>query len=107
MAGLLAVVLDQLIHLLELAARQRSRRLAWVGAVGLLLVVAGSLFYPVSRYPRSCMPILSRIASGPFTEQHILNEVLALHLAAAGLSARSADRHERRDPAQRPDPQPD
>ena len=83
MAGLLAIVLDQLIHVLEVAARIRSRRLAWVGAVGLLLAAAGSLYYPVSRYVDvHANPV--RIASGPFTEQHILNEVLAQHLTAAG-----------------------
>ncbi len=40
---LLAVVLDQLVRLLELAARRRSRRLAWVGGGGLLLVFGGGL----------------------------------------------------------------
>ena len=35
LGALLAVVLDQLIHLLETAARQRSRARAWVAVVGL------------------------------------------------------------------------
>jgi osmoprotectant transport system permease protein len=50
---------------------------------GLLLAGAGSLFYPAYRYlDGRANPV--RIASGPFTEQHILNEVLAQHLEAAG-----------------------
>ena len=43
------LVLDQLVHLLELAAQRRSRWLAWAGAGGLLLAVAASLYYPVIR----------------------------------------------------------
>ncbi|HPM84021.1 MAG TPA: ABC transporter permease/substrate-binding protein [Candidatus Anammoximicrobium sp.] len=83
MAGLLAVVLDQLVHLLELAAQQRRPRLAWIGGAGLLLAAMGSLFYPVYRFlDWRAHPV--RIASGPFTEQHVLNEVLAQHLIAAG-----------------------
>jgi osmoprotectant transport system permease protein len=83
LAGALAVLLDQLVHLLELAARQRRFRLAWVGVAGLFLAAAGSLFYPVCRFlDWRAHPV--RIASGPFTEQHILNEALAQHLAAAG-----------------------
>jgi len=83
MAGLLAVVLDQLVHLLELAAQKRRPRLAWIGGAGLLLAAMGSLFYPVYRFlDWRAHPV--RIASGPFTEQHVLNEVLAQHLIAAG-----------------------
>ena len=48
-AALLALILDQLVHLLELAAQRRSRRLAWAGAGGLLLAVAAGLYYPVVR----------------------------------------------------------
>lgn len=82
-AALLAVVMDQLIHLLEVAARRRSRTLAWVGGLGLLLVFAGGLSSPLAR-------LLERdasravVASGPFTEQHILNHVLARQLRQHG-----------------------
>jgi len=79
----LAILLDQLIRLLELATRRRSRRLAWTGAVGLLLVFAGGLYDPVARMlaPASERAV---IATGPFTEQHVLDVVLARHLEAAG-----------------------
>ena len=48
-AALLAVALDQLVHLLELAARRRSQWLARAGAAGLLIVTAGSCYYPIRR----------------------------------------------------------
>lgn len=87
-AALLAIVLDQLIRLLEVAARQRSRPKAWAGAAGLLFLVAGSLYYPVSSaLVRKASPAV--IASAPFTEQHILNEMIALHLTSTGVRADS------------------
>ena len=82
LGALLAVILDQLIHLLETAARRRSRARAWVAAAGLILVVAGSLCYPTLRFLDSRMNS-ARIASGSFTEQHILNELISLHIAQA------------------------
>ena len=48
-AALLAVVMDQLVRLLEVAARRRSRPLAWVGGLGLLLVFGGGLASPLTR----------------------------------------------------------
>ncbi len=47
LAALLAVLLDQLVHLLELAAERHSRRLAWAGVAGLLLTAAVGLYFPV------------------------------------------------------------
>jgi len=84
LAAVLAILLDQLVRLLELAARRRDRRLAWTGAMGLLLVFAGGLYEPVARMlaPASERAV---IATGPFTEQHVLDVVLARHLEAAGL----------------------
>jgi osmoprotectant transport system permease protein len=81
-AALLAVVMDQLVRLLEVAARRRSRELAWAGGLGLLLVFGGGLASPLARlFQRGDRAV---IASGPFTEQHILNEVLARRLRDAG-----------------------
>ncbi len=82
-AALLAVVMDQLVRLLEVAARRRSRPLAWVGGLGLLLVFGGGLAAPVARlFERGNRAV---VASGPFTEQHILNELIARRLRNAGL----------------------
>ncbi|HEX5273497.1 MAG TPA: ABC transporter permease/substrate-binding protein, partial [Gemmataceae bacterium] len=83
-AALLAVLMDQLVRLLEVAARRRSRTLAWVGGLGLLLVFGGGLVSPVAGlFARGNIAV---IASGPFTEQHILNELLARRLRDAGFS---------------------
>jgi osmoprotectant transport system permease protein len=81
LAALLAIVLDQLIRLLEVSARRRSRPLALAGAAGLLLVLAGGLYGPVARL---FAPPALVVANAPFTEQHILSEVLKSNLEAAG-----------------------
>jgi osmoprotectant transport system permease protein len=84
-AALLAVLLDQLIHLLEMAARRRSRGLAWSGAVGLLLVLGGGLYEPIVRFINPAPnPVI--VGSADYTEQHILSEVLKRHLQGAGFT---------------------
>jgi osmoprotectant transport system permease protein len=80
-AAALAVALDQLVRLLEVAARRRSGRLAITACVALFLVVCGGLYGPVLRLFAPPAPV---VASAPFTEQHILSEVLAGKLHAAG-----------------------
>ncbi len=84
-AALLAVVLDQLIRLLEQAARKRSATLAWVGGVGLLLVVLGGLAAPLARLVNP-PPNLAVVGSADYTEQHVLSEVLKGRLEHAGFS---------------------
>ncbi len=81
LAALLAVVMDQLVRLLEVAARRRNGRLAWVASLGLLLVLGGGLYGPAVRLfgPR---PVV--VASAPFTEQHILSEVMKGKLVSTG-----------------------
>lgn len=87
LAALLAVVLDQLVHVLEIAARRRSRALAWVGLGGLLLVLAGGLYPLVGRYFATPRASWAYVGSGPFTEQHVLSEVLRRKLEDAGFRA--------------------
>jgi osmoprotectant transport system permease protein len=82
-AALLAVVMDQLVRLLEVAARRRSRVRAWVGGIGLLLVFGAGLASPLARLFERGQPAV--VASGPFTEQHVLNELLARRLREAGI----------------------
>src|SRR5438067_262340 len=81
--ALLALVMDQLIRLLEVAARRRSRRMAWAGALGLLVVLGGGLYAPAAEFLRSHANRVI-VGSGQFTEQHILSELLATELAEAG-----------------------
>ena len=84
-AALLAVVLDQLVRLLEVAARRHSRRLAWVGATGLLLVLGGGLYAPVARLLAPPInPVV--IGSADYTEQYVLSEVLKGQLQAHNFS---------------------
>jgi osmoprotectant transport system permease protein len=84
-AALLAVLLDQLIHLLEMAARRRSRGLAWTGAVGLLLLLGGGLYEPAAHFIHPPLnPVL--VGSADYTEQHILSEVLKRQLQSAGFT---------------------
>jgi osmoprotectant transport system permease protein len=83
LAALLAIVLDQLIRLLERAARHRDRPRLLAATAGLILVLAGGLYGPAAaRFgPRPQV-----IAGAPFTEQHILSEVLRAKLRAAGFA---------------------
>jgi osmoprotectant transport system permease protein len=81
LAAALAIGMDQLIHLLELAYARRSKQLAWGALVGLGAVVGGGLYSPITRL---FTPPPAVVASGPFTEQHILSEVVREKLQAAG-----------------------
>src|SRR5205807_2131400 len=83
LAAVLAVVMDQLIRLVELGAQRRDRRLAWIGAAGLLLLLGGGLYGPVSKL---FSPPSQYVAGAPFTEQHILSEVMKEKLRSAGLT---------------------
>jgi osmoprotectant transport system permease protein len=83
-AALLAVGMDQLVRLLEVAARRRSRRLALISAAGLLAVLAIGLNGPL----RSLWsPPGAVIASSAFSEQYILSELMKSKLEAAGFRA--------------------
>lgn len=84
-AALLAVTIDQLIHALELATQRRSRSLAVVGGLGLLLVVLGGLYAPVKRFlnPPDNPAV---VGHGPFTEQYILGQLLTERLKRSGFN---------------------
>jgi osmoprotectant transport system permease protein len=80
-AALLAIALDQLIRHLELAARHRSRPRLVAAAAGLVLLLVGGLYgTAAARFA----PRPSVVAGAPFTEQHILSEVLRSRLRSAG-----------------------
>ncbi len=108
-AAALAIVLDQLIRLMEHAARLRSPRLAWAAVTGLLVIVIGGLLPAAARLaPGSAKTGLPEIetstgrgesppslagheltvGSKGFTEQYILAELLSLELEAAGATVR-------------------
>lgn len=79
--ALLAILMDQLVHLLEIALVRRSRRLAWIAAAVFGLSLAGGLYGPIARLFTPPEPV---IASAPFTEQFILSEVMKDRLENAG-----------------------
>jgi osmoprotectant transport system permease protein len=85
LAALLAVLLDQLIRLLEMASRRRRLSLWLIGLVGLAVLVGGSLWRPVVKwlYPPSNLVI---VGSADYTEQHILAEVMRGRLTEAGFT---------------------
>jgi len=85
-AALLALVVDQLLALVEtgVAARKRLRIVA--GAIGLLLVLAAALVPGLSR-PAATYTIGTKT----FTEQYILASLIQDRLRANGLSAARRD----------------
>src|SRR5262249_46607706 len=82
-AAVLAVVLDQLVRLLQIAARRHSAGLFWAGAAGLLLIVAGGLYRPLVR-PIDPPANPAVVGSADYSEQHVLAEVLRGTLQEAG-----------------------
>ena len=103
-AAALAVVLDQLIRLLEVAAARRSRRLAWLAAFGLAVILVAGLAPAITDLRRPGVtagrPTLDKaqiqddravlagqkftVGSKGFTEQYILAELLKRQLESAG-----------------------
>ena len=88
-AASLAIVLDQLIHLAELAIQRRSRVLGWVTGFGLVSIVMIALMplVPITRSARESMPVVLGAAS--FTEQYILAEAFSQRLSQDGLTVSS------------------
>jgi osmoprotectant transport system permease protein len=86
-AAVLALVLDALIRLLQVAATRGSGTVAALAGVGLVAVFAGGLS-PLVLSPRSSpgeTPVV--IGAKDFTEQYILASVVAEQLRAAGFGA--------------------
>ncbi len=90
-AAALALVLDGLIRLMELAAQRRSARVAIAAGAGLLLVVIGGLTPMAISAMRQPAGESIVIASKSFAEQRILAQVLEAACEAQGLYARTLD----------------
>lgn len=80
----LAIILDQLIRLVEIATTRRSRKLVFIAALLLLMVLGGGL-YPVLSHDKTSNGA-SKVVIGakPFTEQYILAELMGRILEDAG-----------------------
>jgi osmoprotectant transport system permease protein len=82
-AALLALVVDQLLALMESGARRRKRLRMALGGLGLAAIVAGALAPGFARPAATYV-----IGSKPFGEQYILSALIEQRLREAGLSAR-------------------
>ena len=85
-AATLAIVLDQLIRLAELAVASRSRAKGWLAAAGLLCVLLATVALQI---PSAKGSVTVVIGAKPFTEQYILAEALTQRLNQVGLSTSS------------------
>lgn len=83
-AALLAIVLDQSIRLLELAAAKRRTSLAVFGS-GLLLGLIAAGFVPWVMKSATTKPAVI-VGAKTFTEQYILADLISQRLAASGFA---------------------
>ena len=81
-AAALAMVLDQLIRLGELAVAGRSRTKGWLAVAGLLFILLATLILQIPTAKGSGVVV---VGAKPFTEQYILAEALTQRLTQAGL----------------------
>jgi osmoprotectant transport system substrate-binding protein/osmoprotectant transport system permease protein len=86
-AAALAVVLDQLIRLLENATRQRSHRSALVAVASLFLLLAVGLAPLLLKAGRGGPSAPVVVGAKTFTEQYLLAELLSRALRQTGLPA--------------------
>ena len=85
-AAVLALVVDQLLALMEHGVRARSRARVLAGGAGLALVVLAALA-PLRAGARATYVV----GTEPFTEQSVLGALIEQRLAAAGLPATRRD----------------
>jgi osmoprotectant transport system permease protein len=85
-AAALALVVDQLLALVETGIRIRSRVRVALGGIGVLALVAATLVPSMAR-PQSTYIVGAKT----FTEQYVLAALMAQRLRAAGLSASSRE----------------
>jgi osmoprotectant transport system permease protein len=85
-AAVLAIVVDQLLALVESGTRNRKRARVAAGGIGLGLVLLGALVPTFSRPGATTI-----IGSKPFGEQYVLAALIQQRLQAAGLAAARRD----------------
>jgi osmoprotectant transport system permease protein len=85
-AALLALVVDQLLALMETGVGKRSRRRVAFGAVGLVCLLAASLLPSLGRQGADYI-----VGSKPFSEQYVLAALMQQRLSDGGLSAGRRD----------------
>jgi osmoprotectant transport system permease protein len=85
-AAALALVVDQLLALVETGIRTRSRVRAAFGGIGVLALLAATLVPSMARSQPATI-----VGAKTFTEQYVLAALMAQRLRAAGLSASSRE----------------
>ena len=85
-AAALALVVDQLLALIETGLRLRSRLRVVLGGLGVAALLAATLLPSMARGPSSYI-----IGAKTFAEQYVLAALIAQRLQAAGLSASSRE----------------
>jgi osmoprotectant transport system permease protein len=81
-AAVLALGVDQLLALIEIGIRRRSRWRVVSGGIGLVALVVATLVPSLARSPSSYI-----VGAKTFAEQYVLSALIAQRLQAAGLSA--------------------
>jgi osmoprotectant transport system permease protein len=85
-AAALALVVDQLLALVENGIRNRSRVRTALGGIGVLALLAATLVPSMARSQSTYI-----VGAKTFTEQYVLAALMAQRLRAAGLSASSRE----------------
>jgi osmoprotectant transport system permease protein len=85
-AAVLALIVDQLLALIEDGIRSRSRLRAALGALGIAALIAATLVPTLARPQSSYI-----VGAKTFAEQYVLAALIAERLQAAGLSAASRE----------------
>jgi osmoprotectant transport system permease protein len=85
-AAALALVVDQLLALVEIGIRTRSRARVALGGIGVLALLAATLVPSMARSPSTYV-----VGAKTFTEQYVLAALMAQRLQAAGLTASSRE----------------
>jgi osmoprotectant transport system permease protein len=85
-AAVLALGVDQLLALIEIGIRTRSRWRVTSGGIGLVALVLATLVPSLARSPSSYI-----VGAKTFAEQYVLSALIAQRLQAAGLSASSRE----------------
>jgi osmoprotectant transport system permease protein len=85
-AAALALLVDQLLALVETGIRLRSRVRAALGGIGVLALLAATLVPSMARSQSTHI-----VGAKTFTEQYVLAALLAQRLRAAGLTASSRE----------------
>jgi osmoprotectant transport system permease protein len=85
-AAVLALAVDQLLALIEIGIRRRSRARVALGGIGIAALIAATLVPSMARSQSSYI-----VGAKTFTEQYVLSALIAQRLRAAGLTASSRE----------------